>query len=197
MSYLPSLPEDAVLTDVFRAYPEAVGPLIDYHRIVLRGPSVFTLAERELIAAYVSGLNACRYCHGVHGATAVAFGLPEERLTALLTDLDTAPVEDRWKVLLRYLRTLTLTPARLSKADADAVLAAGWDEKALYDAVSVCALFNFMNRLVEGLGITADQPYFAAAARRFVEDPDYAGYGNAVTPPAGGAPRAAPPRPAV
>jgi uncharacterized peroxidase-related enzyme len=181
LSYLPSLPDNAVLTDVFRAYPEAVAPLIDYHRIVLRGPSVFTLAERELIAAYVSGLNACQYCHGVHGATAEAFGLPEGRLTALLADLDTAPVEERWKVLLRYVRTLTLTPARLTKADADAVLAAGWDERALYDAVSVCALFNFMNRFVEGLGITADQAYFAAAAQRFVNDVDYTGYRKTVT----------------
>jgi uncharacterized peroxidase-related enzyme len=181
MSYLPSLPDDAVLLDVFRAHPEAVGPLIDYHRIVLRGPSTFSVAERELIAAYVSGLNACRYCHGVHGATAAAFGIPEGLLAALLTDVDGAPVERRWKVLLRYLRTLTHTPSRLTKADAEAVLAAGWDEKALYDAVSVCALFNFMNRFVEGLGITADQAYFAAAARRFVQDTDYTGYRAATT----------------
>lgn len=176
MSYLPSLPDDAVLMDVFRAYPETVAPLTDYHRIVLRGPSVFSVAERELIAAYVSGLNACHYCHGVHGATAEAFGIPEGRLTALLADLDTAPVDDRWKVLLRYLHTLTLTPSRLTKADAEAVLAAGWDDKALYDAVSICALFNFMNRFVEGLGITADQAYFTAAAQRFVADTDYTGY---------------------
>lgn len=182
MSYLPSLPDDAVLMDVFRAYPAAVAPLIEYHKIVLRGPSGFSVAERELIAAYVSGLNACRYCHGVHGATAEAFGIPEGRLSALLTDLDTAPVEDRWKVLLRYLRTLTLTPSRLTRADADAVLAAGWDEQALYDAVSVCALFNFMNRFVEGLGISADQAYFAAAAQRFVADADYTGYRDAVAP---------------
>lgn len=181
MSYLPSLPDDAVLMDVFRAYPQAVAPLIDYHKIVLRGPSVFTRAERELIAAYVSGLNDCRYCHGVHGATAAAFGIPEDRLAALLADLDTAPVDEPWKALLRYLKTLTLAPSRLSSADAEAVLAAGWDEKALYDAVSVCALFNFMNRFVEGLGIRADQAYFAAAAQRFVADPDYAGYRNAVT----------------
>ncbi|MFE0023760.1 carboxymuconolactone decarboxylase family protein [Amycolatopsis sp. NPDC059021] len=176
MSYLPSLPEDAVLMDVFRAYPAGVAPLADYHRILLRGPSVFSLAERELIAAYVSGLNDCAYCHGVHGATAEAFGLPEGRLTALLTDLDTAPVEQRWKVLLRYLRTLTLAPSRLTKVDAEAVLAEGWDEKALHDAVSVCALFNFMNRFVAGLGITANEAYFAAAAARFVADTDYREY---------------------
>jgi len=41
----------------------------------------------------------------------------------------------------------------VSDRDAQAVFAAGWDEQALYDAICVCALFNFMNRLVEGMGV--------------------------------------------
>jgi alkylhydroperoxidase family enzyme len=61
MTYLPSLPGDAVLLDVFRAYPGTSRPLLEYHQALLRGPSPLTVAERELIAAYVSGLNACRY----------------------------------------------------------------------------------------------------------------------------------------
>jgi hypothetical protein len=39
MTYLPSLPGDAVLLDVFRAYPQAARPLLDYHQALLRGPS--------------------------------------------------------------------------------------------------------------------------------------------------------------
>ena len=46
------------------------------------------------------------------------------------------------------------------------MLAAGWTEHALHDAVAVCGLFNLMNRLVDGLGITAGGDYFIAAARR-------------------------------
>jgi alkylhydroperoxidase family enzyme len=46
-------------------FPETRKPLIEFHEVLLRGPSPFTEAERELIAAYVSGLNRCRYCHGV------------------------------------------------------------------------------------------------------------------------------------
>jgi hypothetical protein len=47
------------------------------------------------------------------------------------------------------------------------VLAAGWSERALHDAVAVCALVNMMNRLIEGLGITAGEGYFRTAAGRF------------------------------
>jgi AhpD family alkylhydroperoxidase len=46
-----------------------------------------------LIAAYVSALNACGYCHGMHGATAAAFGVARDRLQALVDDLDSAPVD--------------------------------------------------------------------------------------------------------
>ena len=43
----------------------------------------------------------------------------------------------------------------MSQEDADQVYAAGWDERALHDAIEVCALFNFMNRFVEGHGLIA------------------------------------------
>jgi len=169
MAYLPSLPDDAVLLDVFRAYPQTSRPLLEYHQALLRGPSPLSVAERELIAAYVSGLNACRYCHGVHKATAQAFGIPEGTLAALLDDVGTAPVAEPMKPLLRYARKLTLTPSKMAPADALPVLAAGWPEQALHDAVAVCGLFNLMNRLVEGLGITAGEDYFQASARRLAE----------------------------
>ena len=32
--------------------------------------------------------------------------------------------------------------------------AVGWDERALFDAVQVCCLYNFMNRFIEGLGLS-------------------------------------------
>ena len=55
MSYLfPNLPDPADLGDVFRAYPETVPPLLDYHDRLLRGDSPLNVAECEIIPAYVS-----------------------------------------------------------------------------------------------------------------------------------------------
>lgn len=176
MPYLPSLPDDARVMDVLKAYPESSAPLIDFQQVVLRGPSQLTPGERELIGAYVSGVNACHYCHGVHSAVAAKFGIAEGVLAALLADVDSAPVRDELKPIFRYVRKLTETPSRMTHADADAVLAAGWAEKTLFDAVSVCALFNFMNRLVEGTGLTGDDAYFAAAADRLASDPAFSAY---------------------
>ena len=140
----------------------------------MRAPSAFDAGERELIAAYVSGVNDCGYCHGVHTVTAEAFGVPEGLLAAALDDLASAPVDERMKPVLAYVGKLTRTPSQVTEEDAEAVFAAGWDEAALHDAVLVCALFNFMNRMVEGLGIRADAAYAKTSGVRLKEG-GYAG----------------------
>lgn len=165
MSFLSSLDGDTLL-DIFKKFPATALPLLEYHEVLMRGASPLTVAERELIAAYVSGLNACQYCHGVHAVTASRFGVSIDLLDALLTNPDEAQIDARMRPLFLFVKKLTLAPSRISQEDADRVFAANWDKKALYDAVSVCALFNFMNRLVEGLGIEADPGYSQIAGER-------------------------------
>jgi len=84
----------------------------------------------------------------------------------LVGDLAGAPVDERMRPVLAFARKLTQTPSRMTQADADAVLAAGWDERAFYGIVRVTALFNFMNRFVEGLGLDAIPEHFAATGER-------------------------------
>ncbi len=169
MPIIPSLPDDPQLDSVFRRFPHTAAPLLEYHDRVMRRRSPLTVAERELIAAYVSGLNACRYCHGSHVIAASAFGVDETLFAELLEDVSTSAVDEKLKPLLRYVAKLTRTPSRMTDDDAAAVYAAGWDEQALFDAVCVCALFNLMNRIVEGSGVRVDpltMPADDIAARR-------------------------------
>lgn len=169
MSYLPSLPLTASLLDVFKAYPQTSRPLIEFHEVLLRGPSPFTEMERELIAAYVSGLNHCRYCHGVHTATAERLGAPAGLVKRLIESPELSDAPEKMRPVLRYAHKLTRDPASIMRADVDAIFAAGWDETALYHAAATTALFNFMNRLVEGLGIELDPAYAAGAAQRLAD----------------------------
>ena len=102
---------EPVMRDLYRAYPATCKPLGEFTEAAMRGPSPFTQAQRELIAAYVSGLNACAYCHATHVAVAAACGVA--------TDLiKTSPIEARMKPILSYARKLTLNPARITAADA-------------------------------------------------------------------------------
>jgi uncharacterized peroxidase-related enzyme len=156
MRVFPSIEGEPGLDKVFRRFPHTVAPLLEYHDRLLRDASPLTVAERELIAAYVSGLNACTYCHGAHVVAARAFGVDEALFGGLMADLGSSGVDEKLKPILAYVGKLTQTPAMMTEADAQRVYDAGWDEQALFDAISVCALFNFMNRIVEGSGIKAN-----------------------------------------
>jgi uncharacterized peroxidase-related enzyme len=144
--------------------------LIEFHEALLRGPSPFTEAERELIAAYVSGLNRCRYCRGVHSATAQRLGVADGLVARLVDEDDLAAAPERMRSVLAYARKLTQAADGVNETDADAVFAAGWDETALYHLVATTALFNYMNRLVEGLGIELEQAYVNPASKRLADN---------------------------
>ncbi|MCG8358529.1 MAG: peroxidase-related enzyme [Kiloniellales bacterium] len=160
MPFLSSLPAEAGARDIFKLNKAAGHAMIDYHTAVMRQPSALSEGERELIAAYVSGLNSCQYCHGVHAQTAAAFGLEADLLAGLIDDLEAAGIDEKLRPILRLARKLTQSPGKLVEADTEAVLAAGWDERALHDAINVVCLFNFMNRLVEGHGIEGSEGVF-------------------------------------
>lgn len=159
----------ANLLDVFRAFPESSIPLIQYHEAVLRGPSPFTEAEREMIAGFVSVLNGCGYCTSVHVAAAENMGIPQGLIANLAADPALTDANDRMRPVLNYARKLTEQPASVTQADLDAIHAAGWEPSAVFFVASVTALFNFMNRLVEGMRIKMDPVYAPMAAKRLAE----------------------------
>jgi uncharacterized peroxidase-related enzyme len=166
MPHLRILPDRPVMRDLYHAHPATCRPLGELTEATMRGPSPFTQGQRELIAAYVSGLNACDYCHGTHVGVAEACGVAPGLIKELLHDIETAPVDARMKPILCYARKLTLTPASMTEADACAIYDAGWQDDAFYSTVLVVALFNFYNRLVEGVGLTLPDGHVPEAAKR-------------------------------
>lgn len=169
MRKVRSLPEEPTLIDLRSRYADLFDLLRPYGQRLMRGPSPLTPGQRELIAAYVSGINSCRYCHGVHSKVAEGFGVAENLFESMLHDLESAPIEAAMKPLLRYVRKLTEAPSRLTEADANAVYEAGWSDEAFVHAIAVCAYFNQMNRLVEGSGIVGSPESYAQAAAMLVE----------------------------
>lgn len=170
MPFFPSWPadvaEDAIHRFIFAMSPAVFAPWLKVEGEVMRGPSAFTPGERELMGGFCSRLNECTVCASTHGEAAVLLGIERGVLDALVEDIDTAPVRDELKPVFRYLRKLTLTPYKMVQADADAVLAAGWDERALQDAILVCCVYSFMNRLVDGHGLPRDEAIFTKSGHR-------------------------------
>jgi alkylhydroperoxidase family enzyme len=76
-------------------------------------------------------------------------------------------VPEREKTLFAFLERVNQESSQLQAQDVTAVLSAGWSEEALYDAITVCALFNFYNRWIDATGVS-DLPhaaYHASGAR--------------------------------
>lgn len=78
----------------------------------------------------------------------------DEQLTAALTrgDVDAAPVDERDRAMLRYVRKLTLEPAKVEREDVEELRRAGFSDAAIGDIAINAALFALMNRVVDGLG---------------------------------------------
>lgn len=72
-----------------------------------------------------------------------------------IRDLESSRLSEAEKALFRFVHKLNRDNANVSQQDVDTLLAAGWSEEAVYDAVSVCALFNFYNRWIDATGVHA------------------------------------------
>jgi uncharacterized peroxidase-related enzyme len=117
---------------------------------------------RELIAAYTSHLNACRFCTSAHAAAASELLGDEALVRGALRDLETSALDAKDKALLRFVGKVTTDLPGLVQPDVAAVQAAGWDDEAIYFAITACALFNFYNRWISATGV----PEMSADAHR-------------------------------
>ncbi len=112
----------------------------------MRGQSPWSVGERELMAAYVSKLNECPFCVGAHTATASRSFNGENRVAAVLADLDSAPIDEPLRATLRLLGKLTMG-GTLHPEDIQAAFAQGATAQQVEDALAVCFVFNTVNRL--------------------------------------------------
>jgi uncharacterized peroxidase-related enzyme len=176
MPFVKSVPENARPSSILRQFPESGALIMDFTEQLLRGKSSLTPAQRELIAAYTSGLNTCRFCRDTHSATAEALGVEKGLVNSLVEDIESSAVDPEMKPILRYVRKLTESPSRMTQADVDAIFAAGWDEDAFYHAVSICGLFNYYNRLIEGYGVKSAPDYRDLIGQRLAQE----GYSTAL-----------------
>jgi len=88
-------------------------------------------------------------------------------VTAVLQDYRTAPISDREKALFAFIEKVNRESSRLHKEDVEEVKAAGWSEEALYDAITVCALFNFYNKWIDATGVSdMSAPAYAVSGER-------------------------------
>jgi uncharacterized peroxidase-related enzyme len=123
----------------------------DFTHEAMRGPSAWSVGDRELMAAYVSKVNDNAFCIAAHTATATLAYQDGPRVAAVLTDVESADVEEPLRATLRMLGRLT-ADGTLTAEDMRETLAAGVSPRQVEDALAVCAAFNTTNRLADAFG---------------------------------------------
>jgi len=79
----------------------------------------------------------------------------EDLVEGVLRDLETSALEEKEKALLRFVDKVNRHSPDITAADMQPLYAAGWDDEAIYFALTVCALFNFYNRWIDASGVHA------------------------------------------
>src|SRR6202789_277857 len=141
------------------------GPMSAVTQEAMRGPSAWSVGDRELMAAFVAKTNQCAFCIKAHSAVAQRAYGNAKQVSTVLYDLDAATIGEPLRATLLMLGKLT----RQNTVDADdmrAVLVAGASSQQIEDALAVCFSFNVIGRLADSSGFSVPgQEAFEAGAK--------------------------------
>jgi uncharacterized peroxidase-related enzyme len=163
MSYFTSLSGARGIIDVFKENLKKYMPSLTLAEEFLREPSALSSQDRETIAMFTSYLNKCEFCYGSHREFAISLGVSLEDIQSII---ENSYSNHRLARVLDYVKKLTLNPSSLTKLDFDAVISSGISEEELKDAIAVCSVFNYFNRIVEGHFIQKNEDTWKSSAER-------------------------------
>jgi AhpD family alkylhydroperoxidase len=140
-------------------------PMQGMTHLVMRGPSAWSIADRELIAAFVSKTNNSEFCIKAHSEVAQRAYGGTKTVATLMSDPGMRDVEQPLRATLVMLGKL-VREHTVAADDMRAVLAAGASRQHIVDALAVCFCFNVINRLADAFEFFVPGPdAFEAGAK--------------------------------
>lgn len=132
--------------------PEFYGtPMKKFTHRAMRGPSSWSVGDREMMAAYVSKINEFTFCIKAHNAVAAGAYRDKAKVEMVLTNLEAAPIGEPLRATLLMLGKLTREQT-VNTNDMRALLGSGVSRAQIEDALAVCFAFNTTNRLADAFG---------------------------------------------
>ncbi len=143
---------------LFAFRPETAMPMSELVEILLHSPDTLSMAERELIATYVSSQNDCYYCQSSHGAIAAAHLNGNEDLVRQVKEhFEHADVSEKLKALLTIAGKVQQGGKNVTTEDVERARRQGATDREIHDTVLIAAVFCMCNRYVDGLATWAPQ----------------------------------------
>lgn len=149
-----SLGEPAEFTMLGSAYPDIVEERLRLYRSVENCPSSLTQIERQSAAWVASLLNGTAHCASGLKLKLSSLGMDAGVMTAIESAPMAPVVEDqRLAAILGHAAKLTATPTEMAEADVDQLRAHGLEDLDVVDLNNIVAYYNYINRVVMGLGL--------------------------------------------
>lgn len=142
--------------NIFSVRPDLMENFMEDGLAHFRSPTPLPSRLRQLIVVAVSKANSCPFCFDAHSVMLQALGFSRSAYKKLIRDTEGAEMDDLTRQLSQFARKVTGDVAGISSADAENLRDALGDEGNFVEAVWTIALFNFINRVVNTLGVTLD-----------------------------------------
>ena len=137
--------------------PDSIIKHMELYMCIMFGKSPLRRVQREMIGVVVSKANNCEYCQVHHAEAVNHYWKNEKRTMALRQDFRKAELNKKDLLLCEYADYLTRYPGKANEEKfAEKLIAAGFDDRAVLDATLIISYFNFVNRMVLGLGVNLE-----------------------------------------
>jgi uncharacterized peroxidase-related enzyme len=138
----------------FATHPPLARSMVDLAGNLLFVDGYLVRRQKEMIAALVSSQNGCPYCADSHGYSFREQGGSADALAAIqVNDLRSAALSEEERALLAFVEKLTHNSEKIRRADVEQLIAAGWSELQITEAVHVASLFAAFNRIANAFGL--------------------------------------------
>ncbi len=150
--------------NVFKAYarrPEHFRAFMQYHDLLMRGPSGLSRAEREAIVVAISAENACQYCVTAHGAALRILGKDPVLADQIAINWRTAQLSPRLRAILSFASRVNEPRYAATDEEIAALRAAGLSDDDVWDIAAIAGFFGFSNRMAGTLDLRPNAEFYS------------------------------------
>jgi uncharacterized peroxidase-related enzyme len=142
----------------FGTNPVAAHLMVDMGSALLFHDGYLTRRQKELIATYISALNACPYCFDSHGFFLTVQGATIETVNAIAANnLNEAEISAPERELLRFTGRVNSESFKIADEDVQRLRDLHWQEEQIAEAVHVAAMMGLCNRVANAFGLSSQQ----------------------------------------
>ncbi len=138
----------------FGTNPAFVRQMVDISSTLLLADGYLTRQQKELIATYISKLNACPYCLDSHGFFLLVHEVPEKVAEKIIAgEIEDSPLSDAERHLLIYAGKVNGESFKTTKEDVQQLRNFGWSDEQIAETVHVAAMMGLGNRVANAFGL--------------------------------------------